>query len=117
MNHNNVISLPVYEASSAGDILALRPDGTVWPMQATVDKEEAIGVALHDVDPYEIGDPFAIHLFSGIFIARATGTISVGDVVGIDDAENFLKNTGTIRQLGLALESLSGTGLIRVIST
>ena len=77
-------------------------------------------MALHDVDPAEIGDAHAIHLFSGIFTAEAdaTSAIAVGDTMGVKDGDGKLTNSGTLRQLGIAMDSLSsGTGLIRVIST
>jgi len=117
VNHNDVISLPVTTASSAGDIMVLNSDGTCTPYGAGNTKEKAIGVALHDVDPTEVGDPHAIHLFGGIFVAKAGGPISIGDIVGIRDGVATLQNSGTIRQVGIALENLTGVGLIRVIST
>ena len=118
MNHNNVISLPINVASQAGDLLILQNDGTCAPYGAGNTKGQAIGVALHDVDPSEIGDPHAIHLFSGIFVANAQGPINVGDIVGVVDGNSRVVNTGTLRQIGIANETIgSGTNLISIIST
>tara|TARA_A100001037_G_C15131513_1_gene628931 strand:+ start:1380 stop:1736 length:357 start_codon:yes stop_codon:yes gene_type:complete len=118
VNHNNVISLPINSASQAGDLLVLQGDATCAPYGSTNVKEQVIGVALHDVDPSEIGDPHAVHLFSGIFIAKAQGPISVGDIVGIVDGNSNVVNSGTLRQIGIANESIaSGVNLISIIST
>lgn len=119
MNHNNVISLPAGAAALQGQLVEVNSDGQAIPFSGSSIKEKAIGVVLHDVDPSEIGDAIAVHLFTGIFIGEAQGPIEVGDIVGTQDASAYLKNSGTLRQLGVALDAIEDNSrcLIRVVAS
>jgi hypothetical protein len=119
MNHNNVISLEPAEAILKGQIVEVDTNGKAKKATIGSNKDAAIGVVLHDVDPAEIKDAAAIHLFDGIVVAEAQGEISVGDIVGTRDDSPYLVNDGALRQVGISLESVPAgqVYLIRVVTT
>lgn len=119
MNHENVISLPAEAALLQGQIVEITTDGKARRITSSSTKDKAIGVVLHDVDPTVHNDAAAIHLFSGIFIAEAEGPITTGDIIGTIDGVSYLRNSGTLRQLGVSLETVpaSEVRLIRVVSS
>lgn len=122
MNHSNVISLPANEALLKGQLVEINSEGKAIKATTSSSRFNAIGVVLHDVDPSEINDAAAIHLFSGIVLAEVSGVggaVSIGDIVGTRDDSAHLQNSGTIRQVGISLEAVpvGEVHLVRVVAS